>query len=36
MSEIARSGQGAERELLARAAEVIEEGQAAAARQTGY
>ena len=33
MSEIARSGQGAERELLARAAEVIEEGQAAAARQ---
>ncbi len=33
MSEIARGGQGAERELLARASEVIEEGQAAAARQ---
>ncbi len=33
MSEIVRGGQGAERELLARAAEVIEEGQAAAARQ---
>lgn len=33
MSEIARNGQGAERELLARAADVIEEGQAAAARQ---
>lgn len=34
MSEITRSGQAAEQELLARAAEVIEEGQAAAARQT--
>jgi len=33
MSEVARSSQRAERELLARAAEVIEEGQAAAARQ---
>ena len=33
MSEIARRGQGAARELLARASEVIEEGQAAAARQ---
>ena len=33
MSEIARGGQGAERELLARASEVIEEGHAAAARQ---
>jgi len=33
MNEIARSQRGAERELLARAAEVIEEGQAAAARQ---
>jgi len=33
MSEIARSNGAAERELLARAAEVIEQGQAAAARQ---
>lgn len=33
MNEIVRGGQGAERELRARASEVIEEGQAAAARQ---
>ena len=33
MNEIARSRQGTERELLARAADVIEDGQAAAARQ---
>lgn len=34
MNEIVRPAQGAERELLAHAADVIEEGQAAAARQT--